>query len=213
MVNWKTSISLKTHIYNELKDAILSGELADNMSITQRMAQDLYGVSGTPFREATQILESEGLVYSLPNKGMYVTPLTMKDVEEVFQVRTILETSIAEIVAADFTEEKYNELNDLINALNLDEEAQTRREFTALDHQFHKRLIEYTGNSRLITINEQIYDVMRRIGNVILKKVKRREDVIKEHRDILSGLQTGDVKEPILNHLSQVREEITKYYE
>ncbi|MFD2131468.1 GntR family transcriptional regulator [Pseudogracilibacillus auburnensis] len=213
MESWKIKSSLKMDVYTNLKEAILSGELEDNMSITQRSAQELYGVSGTPFREAIQILESEGLVYSLPNKGVYVSPLTFNDVEEIFQIRKIFETSVAEMVAKDFDEGKYDELSYLIRLMNTDTEEQTKKEFTNLDHQFHKKLIEYTNNSRLMAMNEQIYDMMRRIGNVLLKDAKRRETVIKEHREILAGLETGNVREPILNHLNSVREKIKKYYD
>lgn len=214
MRNWKTTRSLKMDVYTKLKESILNGEFEDNMSITQRLAEKLYGVSGTPFREAIQILESEWLVYALPNKGVYVNPVTLTDVEEIFQIRKIFETSVAEIVAKDFDEKKYDELSFLIRQLNADSNEQSIATFTNLDHQFHKKLIEYTNNSRLVVMNEQIYDMMRRIGNILLTEVvKRRDQVIQEHRDILSGLESGNVEEPILNHLQSVREKIQQYYE
>lgn len=211
MKRWNRKSSLKFDVYIKLKEAILSGDLEDDMSITQRMAQELYGVSGTPFREAIQILESEGLVYSLPNKGVYVHPLTLTDVKEVFQIRKIMETSIAEIVAKNFDQQKYKELKSIIQKMNPDSTKQTRSDFTKYDHLFHKRLIEYTDNNRLMLINEQVYDVMRRVGNILLKEVKRRDSVIDEHKEILKGLKSGNTRDPVIEHLDSVWKEINKY--
>lgn len=212
MENWKTKRSLKVEVYSNLKEAILNGQFEDDMSITQRLVEELYGVSGTPFREAVQILESEGLVYALPNKGVYVSPVTFKNIKEVLQIRAIFETGIAKIVTEDFDEKKYEELNDLIKQLNTDSNEQSIVKFTNLDHEFHRKLIEYTENNQLMSMNTQIYDMMRRMGNIVLTDVKRREHVIKEHSAILAGLENGNAEEPIIDHLNSVQEHMRKYY-
>lgn len=200
--------TLKKDVYIKVKEDITNGVLKDHVSITQKMAQELYGVSGTPFREAVQILESEGWVYSLPNKGVYVSPLTHKDIEDFFEIRSILECAVAKKVSQSFTDEKKEILQKLIDKMKTDTSEQSDLEFTNLDFLFHKTLMEYADNKRLLVLSEQIYDMMRRIGNIVLKEPSRREEVIKEHTDILQGLADGNCESAIIEHLDRAKHKL-----
>ncbi|PIC76125.1 hypothetical protein CSV74_12700 [Sporosarcina sp. P19] len=200
--------TLKKDVYLKVKEDITNGVLKDHVSITQKMALELYGVSGTPFREAVQILESEGWVYSLPNKGVYVSPLTQKDIDEFFELRCIFECAVAKKVSKTITDEKIEVFQKLIDQMHTDTRIQSDLEFTNLDFQFHKRLIEYAENNRLLVLSEQIYDMMKRIGNIVLKGPSRREEVIIEHTDILQGLSNGEYESAITYHLDRAKHKL-----
>ncbi|MGN7385494.1 GntR family transcriptional regulator [Sporosarcina sp. SAFN-015] len=212
MISSRSVKGLKMEVYFKLKEDITNGTLKDHVSITQKKALELYGVSGTPFREAVQILEAEGWVYSLPNKGVYVSPLTIKEIEEIFEIRNIIECAIAKKVSQSFDDNKRSELQDLIDLMNPDSSVQTDLEFTNLDYLFHKTLNEYSDNKRLFVMTEQLYDMMKRIGNIVLKKPSRREEVIREHKDILQGIIDGNPESAIKNHFNNVEKTIKLNY-
>lgn len=200
--------TLKMEVYSKVKESIIAGHLSDHESLTQKKAQELYGVSGTPFREAVQILESEGWLYSLPNKGVYVSALTFEDVEEIVEIRCILETAIANKVSKVFDDEKNRVLQELIDGMNPDITLQSDLEFTNYDYLFHKTLNEYANNKRLLTMNVEIYDLMKRVGNVTLKSPTRRKAVIEEHSLILQGLINGSPEKAVVNHLEKLKKAI-----
>ena len=66
------------------------------------LAEEL-GVSRTPIREAIRILEQEGLVVMIPRRGTYVADMSLKDITEVFELRSILEELAAELAAERIT--------------------------------------------------------------------------------------------------------------
>jgi DNA-binding GntR family transcriptional regulator len=78
---------LKVQAYTILKEAIIRGILRDNELITERVAQERFHISRTPFREAVQALEAEGWVYSSPYKGAFISPITIKDIHDIFELR------------------------------------------------------------------------------------------------------------------------------
>lgn len=81
-------------------------------------------------------------------------------------------------------------------------------EFTRLDWEFHSIINTSSNNQKLIQINSNIYDLMRRFGNLTLKRKERRNEVIEEHKEILKALENGDVEKAIKNHLSNVKKSL-----
>lgn len=173
----------------------------------------MFGISRTPFREAIQRLESEEWVYSIPYKGYFVSALTMTDIEEILQIRLIIETGIAKQVAKHITNEQIQLLNEINNQLKLDPDIQSDYEFTLIDQKFHKTINEFSENKQLIKISEQIYDFMRRIAmNIVLKEPIRRKKVIEEHQGIIMGLQTNNVEAKLTHHYDRVRIGAQNYF-
>lgn len=187
--------------------------MSDNESLVEKKVQEMFGISRTPFREAIQRLESEEWVYSIPYKGYFVSALTMTDIEEILQIRLIIETGIAKQVAKHITNEQIQLLNEINNQLKLDADIQSDYEFTLIDQKFHKTINEFSENKQLIKISEQIYDFMRRIAmNIVLKEPIRRKKVIEEHQGIIMGLQTNNVEEKLTHHYDRVRVGAQNYF-
>ncbi len=76
-----------------------------------QLAEEL-GVSRTPVRESIRKLELEGLVKMVPRKGAYVTPMSIKDLQEMMQIRKALETLVAELAAKNATDEEIQKLRE-----------------------------------------------------------------------------------------------------
>ncbi|GIM45616.1 GntR family transcriptional regulator [Collibacillus ludicampi] len=206
-------VPLRIQAYNILKEAIISGVLKENEMITERRAQEQFHISRTPFREAIQTLEAEGWMYTIPYKGTYVSPITAKEIEDIFELRLILETSVVRKVQSEIDNQSLNRLEALVTLMETEMAKKNIYQFIILDRDFHRVLYELANNDRLLTISEQISDMMRRIGVKALHSLPRWQDVIKEHRKIIEGLREGRAEEAIIDHLKKTEEEVKKTYE
>lgn len=92
-----------------LRDGILTREFVDGERLPELPLCEKYGVSRIPLREAFQILASEGLIVSTANRGARVRILTPRDIEQIFHLRLILETDLAEASVAGLTNQHVGE--------------------------------------------------------------------------------------------------------
>ncbi|MEZ4671421.1 MAG: GntR family transcriptional regulator [Anaerolineae bacterium] len=92
---------LRERVLDALRDAIISGELKPGQDLVETELAASLGVSRAPLREALQILSSEGLVETIPYTGTTVKRLTRTDIEELYSLRSVLETfAIRRIIAS-----------------------------------------------------------------------------------------------------------------
>ena len=83
--------SLRGRVFHSIRDGILKGKYQEHEELREVTLGKELGVSRTPVREALRQLELEGLVTIIPNKGAYVTGITEKDVQDIYQIRSMLE--------------------------------------------------------------------------------------------------------------------------
>ena len=204
--------SLTEQTYQVIKEAIIEGVLSDNEALTEKKAKELFDISRTPFREAIQRLESEEWVYSIPYKGTFVSAMTMREVEEILQIRLIIETAIAKQVAENITVEQIELLHEINNRLQLKPDLQSDYDFTLIDQEFHKTINGFSHNKQLKKLSENIYDSMRRIAMNVLKEPIRRKKVVEEHQEIIKGLETNHVEVTLIHHYDRVRFGAQKYF-
>ena len=120
---------LREVVCETLRDAIRKGKLKPGERLMEsQLAEDL-GVSRTPVREAIRKLELEGYVIMMPRRGTYVANLSIRDVNEVFEIRTSLDSLASGLAAERITDEELERLQRLLVAiggyiveLRLDEE-------------------------------------------------------------------------------------------
>jgi DNA-binding GntR family transcriptional regulator len=203
---------LKIQAYNILKKAIIRGIFVDHDVITEKMVQEKFRISRTPFREALQILESEGWVYTIPYKGTYVKPVTLKDLDELFELRLVIEPGILEYLFVNVKDFRTNQLEEVIAKMTTDENVQTNFEFMTLDLDFHNLLYDLADNSRLKVVGEQVSDLMLRVGIRVLNRQSKRAEVIDEHKRIISGLKDGTAKSHLRHHLEKTKEYYCKIF-
>lgn len=93
-----------------LREAILDGRLRPGQRLLQDRLAEMLGVSRTPIREALQRLEREGLVRSVGRQGMVVAQLAAQDIEEIYDVREVLEGLAARLAASRISQAQLNTL-------------------------------------------------------------------------------------------------------
>ncbi len=107
--------TLSEQVYNELKEAIIAGDLVQGAKITEDELAKKYGISRGPLREALRRLESIRLLIKIPHAGMRVITLTPEMIEEIYIVREALEGMSARLAAERITDEEIEALNALLD--------------------------------------------------------------------------------------------------
>ncbi|MFC6648788.1 GntR family transcriptional regulator [Paenibacillus rhizoplanae] len=107
----------KDNTYYALKQKIIDSELEPDQAVNEESLAALLGVSRTPLREAIQRLENEDFLVRQPNGRLRIAPLTIKEVEEIFQIRSMLEGHIARSAARNATIKDIQQLTLILEKL------------------------------------------------------------------------------------------------
>ncbi len=145
--------------YRRVREMILSNELPSGFHLKQAHLARRLKVSQTPVREAMKLLEREGWVVSTFNKGKIVRTFTAKDLQDVYEIREVLEGLSARKVAAGYTDEQITHLETL--ALIADRTAPQETWPTGMtaekaDMEFHLCLAKYAGNQQVIDLFQRM---------------------------------------------------------
>lgn len=173
------------------------------------------GVSRTPVREAISMLEQEGLAVTYPRRGAQVAKMTVKDLDDVLEIREVLDTLAASLACRNMNSDDINNLA----AACADFEKATRgndiREVVRTDEAFHNVIYEASGNPRLRAILLNLKGQMYRFRFEYVKDKSNYPFLIKEHKDILEALKTRNEEEVIkhtkkhlVNQMESVRQVI-----
>lgn len=178
--------------YEAIRSAILSGiHPAGRHLKAADLAEDL-GVSRTPVREAMRRLHAEGLVNFVANHGAYVMSWSSRDIEEIFSLRSVLESHAAEQAARYIQPIQLAELRQLTD--QMDEFAARRQAVDYLDcnDRFHKLILEAAGNHRLSAMVGSIIEVPL-VHNTFARYDHR--NVLRsnsQHRELVDAFSAGD---------------------
>ncbi len=204
--------SLKDMAHRAIKEAILTLRLEPGtLLVESELAQQL-GISKTPVRDALQELEREGFVTRILFKGTYVTDVTMKDVTEVFQLRAVLEGLAARLAAPVFTQQ---ELDAIASRLDAAERAWAAGDVPACSlhgQALHEAIIGKADNQRLLLINRNLDEHVRRFRALSDRIAGRLGKSIAEHRRVLAALYDRDgerAEQAMRQHLESVLQDLT----
>jgi DNA-binding GntR family transcriptional regulator len=193
-VNLDSYKPLRELVLEAIREAIKNGILQPRERLMEIQLADELGVSRTPVREALRKLELEGFIVMVPRKGAYVSDLTMKDVADVFEIRAALEGLAGALAAERITEE---ELEAMERMLVEKGEAISHNDIDKLveaDTKFHEAMYMASRNERLSNIISNLREQIQRFRLTSLSVPGRREDSLKEHREILEAIQARDIQ-------------------
>ena len=193
-----------------LREAILTGELAAGSRLPQEELAARYGISRIPLREALRRLEGEGLVVITANRGAAVRALTVRDVEDIFDLRLALES-----LALRRASEQRADLREQTERLRERAgEAIAAGDLPALfhlDRDFHAGLTAASENAHLVqTLGGQWSQIMR-IMHAYLRHANYPPRVWAEHQAIAAAVARGDADGAIAlltAHLDVARDRI-----
>lgn len=193
-------------VYRRVRTAILMGDYPPGFPLRTSELAKANGVSAIPVREALQRLEAERLVESVHNKGMRVAQLSMADLADAYQLRTVLEIEAVRVAVPRLTAADRARADDLLK--------QMRRFFRAGDmdglHVAHRELhfiiYERADSPWLLHTISTLWDHTERYRRLALRWLGRTEDLAETHEPVVKALFSGDVDRAIKavrEHFSQ----------
>ncbi|MGK0270478.1 MAG: DNA-binding GntR family transcriptional regulator [Cocleimonas sp.] len=187
--------TLSEQVFNELKDAIIAGDLEQGSKITEDGLAKQYGISRGPLREAIRRLEAIRLLVRIPHAGMRVVTLTTEIMEEIYTVREALEGMSARLAAQRMSDDDITSLSVLLDKhQNSIDESQGKH---YLQHEgnldFHFRIASASNNQWLIDLlSSELYQLLRMCRQRSGQTPARPSKAIQEHRSIVEAIQTRD---------------------
>lgn len=199
----------KEMMFQNLRADIISQRLKPGQAIREDELAQNFGVSRTPIREILRRLEQEDLVKVIPNRGVFVSELTAKDIEEVLEIRMALETAAARSAASKMTEHDLMELKDIMNQLDVAVELQDSIVSFEADSRLHNLILVAAGNRRAHRIINNLMGQIHRIRFISGHKPGRMETTVSEHKQIvmaLLGMDPDKAAEAMTIHIESTRE-------
>jgi DNA-binding GntR family transcriptional regulator len=186
------SYSLSAKVFHKLRQDILSGKYQANEELKEKTIGDELGVSRTPVREALRQLELEGLVSIIPNKGAYVVGVTLKDIKDIYEIRSLLEGLCAKWAAQHITNEQLAELEENVFLSEFHASKENWEQILELDNRFHELLYEASGSKELIHVLKDYHQYVQRIRRITLAHPLRVKASTEEHKLIVESLKHHD---------------------
>jgi DNA-binding GntR family transcriptional regulator len=187
--------SLREIVFETIRTAIVQGNLKPGERLMEvQLAQEL-GVSRTPVRESIRKLELEGLVKMIPRKGAYVTPLSIKDLKEMMQIREALESLVAELAAENATEEEVEAMRK--SNRGFEDSLRNGDEDGIIDYDitFHEILYKASRNERLCNMIHTLREQMQRVRVEYVHNVDDKLPLIGQHRAIIDNVARHNPEE------------------
>lgn len=190
-----TGVTASTRAYIFIRDAITAGTFPAGHPLREEEVAETAGVSRTPVREALRRLDAEGLVELLPNRGARVAGWTEHDLDEIFDLRVILESYGARLAASNITADQLNYLRTLCNQMDAEVASDRHIRFqhlTELNNRFHRGVLEASGNRRLVAISASV--VQRSLVTLTfhLYSPDQLERSCSGHRELVEALLERD---------------------
>jgi DNA-binding GntR family transcriptional regulator len=208
-------------VAEHLRLEIITGNLASGERLNEVQLSTSLGISRPPLREALRILENEHLVLNTPRKGTVVSSISIEDLREVYQVREMIECYAIDLLKTNNVkdlskmEEVLKEASSLI--VPSGDNAEEFLHYLEVFADYHTKLIESTGNSRLLHFYRAIDLNLKRYQFINLAIPGSGTRSLQHHREILSLLRKnahGEAKRLIKHHiklaLKAVEEKITR---
>ncbi|MBW1780446.1 MAG: GntR family transcriptional regulator [Deltaproteobacteria bacterium] len=197
--------SLGQSVYQNLKHAIVKGDLAPESRVVESRVANALGISRTPVREAIHKLGREGLLRQDPKGGFFVVGVTREDIEETFGIRSVLESYAAKLAAIRHLKGELQPLEEKLVDYQRCLDRGDLKSLPRINTEFHDLLYGLSRSPRLIKMINDLRDHIYRFRLVILKIKATAELSNKDHRLMLEAMIARDtdgveslVKEHIL---------------
>jgi DNA-binding GntR family transcriptional regulator len=179
-------------VQQEIERMILSGELAPGQRLNEKAVADKLAVSRGPVREACRALSELGLVYLIPNRGVFIKSLTKSDAIEVYDLRAGLVGLSASLLAPMLSAQAASTLDGFVDEM---EDAAEKGDFSRFDPvnlEFHDFIVRSTENTRLIKLYRGLvkeFHLFRTHGLVQRGALLQSN---REHREIVAAIKAKD---------------------
>jgi len=220
MINKQTKVerlvtdapSYATQATQLIKDVILRGEYKAGQWLSEGHISESIGISRSPIREAFQKLAKEGLIELVPRKGAFVATLGLKEVEDLFEVREVLEIMAVRLASDRARQSQLDALSEFMESTTLIIKGNKYTEYP-WSFDFHLQLVRCAQNKKL---EEKVHEVNARLLLVRHRSASesgRAQNALMEHKKVLEAVHKRDpdaAERLMKSHIRTARENVTK---
>lgn len=190
--------SLKEKVYEILKEMIISGKLKYNERIEEDNLASSLNVSRTPVREAINKLEQEGWINIIPRRGIFVSNVSLKEINDIFQVRINIEPTIVQMGFNNLSLAEFKILKEkFAGFLDRQLSSEEVKELDRLDNDLHLTILRGCNNNFLIKMMENVYEHNMRLRNQSIQTDKRRNSATEEHIELINAVLEKDLDKAV----------------
>ncbi|MHB0869291.1 MAG: GntR family transcriptional regulator [Chloroflexota bacterium] len=175
--------------YHELRAAILAGVLGPGERLLPNELADRFNVSTMPVRQALTRLERDRLVLRNPNRGLTVAPLSIKEVEEIYSLRVVLEGLATRLATDSLSDADLESLAAMVHESEMLVASGDREALAEINRRFHFVIYRAADNELLYDTLDNLWDLSTRYRPLYYADSGVPEQTLQEHRNILAALQ------------------------
>jgi len=188
--------------YSTIKKDIITCVLDPGSQIAQSQMVQRYDFGITPVREALKRLEQDGYVQSVPRYGYIITPINIKDIDDIYDLRLILEKSSVRLAAQRASDEQLAQLLERANFSYRFKDTESYRIFLEMNNAFHVAIALTSGNRKLADTLASLLNEMTRIFHLGLDLRDSAEEMRHEHLALAGAIAKRNV-----DHAEQIVED------
>lgn len=185
------AVRKKEIIYEQLKEGILSLKTKPDTVLKEEAVARAFNVSRTPAHDALLQLQQEGLLLHAKKVGYVVKPLSISDLKEIIQLRSVLEGYAARLTAENQDEKIFSKLEKINRKAKVYLEADDLGNFFKNSSEFHSVIYNGSKNKRLIALVDSLYDSFVRYRKILLRIPEMPEVQIMDHEKMLVSMIDG----------------------
>jgi DNA-binding GntR family transcriptional regulator len=190
LLNEIRPINLREQVVEQIRTAIIEGQLKPGDHMVEAQLTKQLGVSRTPLREALILLEREGLVESFPNRGTFVRKFDLEDVDTIFSMRIALENFTADLITEKLDKADFAKLELLIQEQRLYIAKGDFKHLRSTDMNFHRYLVEKSEHPLLM---RNWSEIVAQIAALLYMRADAMPDYNESHQKILRAYKAKDV--------------------
>ena len=198
--NFSNSFSLTDEIADVVRERILKGEYEIGEKIKENQIASELKVSRTPIREAFKLLENEGLIDYIPNRGCFAKGFTKQDVDDIYAVREALEELAVRWAVERITPEEITALEEQVDLM----EFYSKKKVLELNTSFHEVIYASARSRFLAQVLRSYKEYIEKTRKSIFYEQSYLEGILSEHRAIFEAIKDRDEEravEAISKHL------------
>ncbi len=184
--------SVRRQVENELRKAIVQGRFPLGTHLSDRMLQETFQVSRTVIREAVRQVEAEGLIETIPHRGSFVRQLTVREAEQVYAVRGVLEGLAAKEFARNATDDEIAELERIVVSIRKHLTRRQMHEIMDLKHALYDLLLAGSRNTHVKAMLGPLLNINAQLRATSLSDPNRLPHTVAELEDLVKALKARD---------------------
>ncbi|HLZ49624.1 MAG TPA: GntR family transcriptional regulator [Candidatus Acidoferrum sp.] len=188
--------TLTEKAYRCIKEGIVRGEIEEGVFLSEKGIMKRYRIGRTPFREACNRLHHEQLLEVVPRRGYLVPQMSLQEVRDLFEVRVLVEGSVAELAAVRANSREIEELAVLADqSLPSNPSRKGANDRAELNANFHLRLAAMAHNRELMRLESSVLERTRRLAYNVAHSIGVEEEEMSLqtlHRPIVDAILRRD---------------------